>query len=83
MFFKIQYLYNLQFIKTFADNMCVLSLKFEGKNGCKSIFHKYEEKKEKKIQKKVFVSLKVLFLAFLNTLKLCVAKCFIIFLSHL
>ena len=46
MFFSIQYLNNLQFTKTFADNMSVLSLKKERQNGCKSIFHEYDKKKQ-------------------------------------
>ena len=40
---SIRYLNILQFTKTLADNMCVLSLK-KWKNGCKSIFDEYDKK---------------------------------------
>ena len=78
-FFSMQYLNILQTIKTVVDNMCVLFYK-KSRNGWKSIFHECDGKIIKHFtKKKVLGCSKVLFLAFLNTLKLFFGKMFYYF----
>ena len=79
MFFSIQYLNILKFIKTVVTNMYVL---FYKKWLLKHFFMNVTKKIIKHFAKKVLGCSKLLFLAFLNTLKLFLAKYFIIFFSH-
>ena len=85
MFFLIQSFNILQFTKTFNHNMCVLSFKKINKWFEKQfswMWHKNKNKIKTFCQKKVLVCSKMLFLVFLNPLKLLSAKCYIIFISH-
>ena len=80
MFFAIQYINILQLTKTFVDNMCALVL-WKQRNGCNIFFMNVTKNNKTFCQNKVLVCSKVMFLAFLKTLKLFLAIFFIIFCS--